>query len=892
MAEQEELQLRVTLDDQASAQLSALRGQLDQMRQAGPVTAQVQQASPQIVAAIGDVVKQLSAMAQQIGQLPAQITTAMSSAVQGLQQVQTQLTQIGTQVQQNAQAVAAVPGHVAHGAQALGSAIRQAGFFGGIAAGVTTEFIGQLKALGNNLLERATDFKGLANSMENLETHARGVGQTMTGYKGLTEQLQLGGMSAEQAQKVVSQFSDLSLELKQYGAENAPTTHRLIQDTDPATTNYILKTMKAMEGAPIEKQINLWTELRENMQQTMQAAGKGEGFEAAWKEISQRAGIDPEAFERLKQGVRLKKELDAPGREANYQARTEETKKFTYESAKAQLLWKDIGESIAASLLHGLGLNNAMGELNTWLERIRVDAEAFEKAWRDVDFDHALEQLGKMEPAIKPFLDEIRTFVTKDLKDLEKSLNSILEWEHGIGKASKEPDVGTKIQRRELEQRGWSDEQIDEYFKKHPLPPDARKPYTYDDLKKWLHGGKEASPQSQEPSAIEKYFGRKFGPRTGVPESDIREYEGAAPPAPPTPPTPPTPRTPPTSSTDLTAEQQERLQRRYTRGGAGAPPPQQPTGTELTPEQQEQLQRGGGEAPQQPTQGKPIIVPPIDVKPQQPRPPRDHTPHSLRERQKREEEEQQKREQDEREPELKPLGPFDPIPTPPPPGPNEGRAANVDPSQRFPQFPRSSRVEDYRPPGGGEYHSMLDPDATAKQQQFLKEYNERLKMPEGQAWLNTKEPSFPTGSPLEKLIEGADKYIKGAVAHSSRRRLESWGKASSSQFVGTDEAADQPSSFENRFGVWPGMGADKLDQTSAKLDEAANQNVNISGAGKIQVDVRAPPGTSVAAQSDGFFKSTEITRMTQMMPADFGPGPVTGVSAGQGVAANGTVGAA
>jgi hypothetical protein len=116
--------------------------------------------------------------------------------------------------------------------------------------------------------------------------------------------------------------------------------------------------------------------------------------------------------------------------------------------------------------------------------------------------------------------------------------------------------------------------------------------------------------------------------------------------------------------------------------------------------------------------------------------------------------------------------------------------------------------------------------------------------------------------------------------------------ASSSQFVGPDEAADQPSSFENRFGVWPGMGADKLDQTSAKLDQAANQNVNISGAGKIQVDVRAPPGTSVAAQSDGFFKSTEITRMTQMMPADFGPGPVTGVSAGQGVAANGTVGAA
>jgi hypothetical protein len=185
---------------------------------------------------------------------------------------------------------------------------------------------------------------------------------------------------------------------------------------------------------------------------------------------------------------------------------------------------------------------------------------------------------------------------------------------------------------------------------------------------------------------------------------------------------------------------------------------------------------------------------------------------------------------------------------------------------------------------------MFDPDAAVKNQQFLKEYGERLRMPEGQAWLNAEQPRFPTGSPFEKLMEGADKYLKGAVAHSSRRRLESWGRAS--QFVGSDEAADQPSSFENRFGVWPGMSADKLDQTSAKLDQAANTNVNISGAGRISVDVRAPPGTSVDAQGEGFFKSTEITRLTQMMPADFGPAPVTGVSAGQGVAANGTVGAA
>ena len=58
------------------------------------------------------------------------------------------------------------------------------------------------------------------------------------------------------------------------------------------------------------------------------------------------------------------------------------------------------------------------------------------------------------------------------------------------------------------------------------------------------------------------------------------------------------------------------------------------------------------------------------------------------------------------------------------------------------------------------------------------------------------------------------------------------------------EGEGKPSGFEDRFGVWPGTGADKLDQTSSKLDQAANQNVNISGAGKIQVDVRAPPRTS------------------------------------------------
>jgi hypothetical protein len=80
-----------------------------------------------------------------------------------------------------------------------------------------------------------------------------------------------------------------------------------------------------------------------------------------------------------------------------------------------------------------------------------------------------------------------------------------------------------------------------------------------------------------------------------------------------------------------------------------------------------------------------------------------------------------------------------------------------------------------------------------------------------------------------------------------------------------------------------------LPEVSSKLDQAASQNVEVSGTGRIAVDVNAPSGTSVTAQAEGFFKSTEITRQTQMMPAEFGPAPATGISAGEGALSTGTV---
>lgn len=91
---------------------------------------------------------------------------------------------------------------------------------------------------------------------------------------------------------------------------------------------------------------------------------------------------------------------------------------------------------------------------------------------------------------------------------------------------------------------------------------------------------------------------------------------------------------------------------------------------------------------------------------------------------------------------------------------------------------------------------------------------------------------------------------------------------------------------------WQERGAWQLDQAQAgaDLDRSAAQQVNVSGTGRIRVDVRAPEGTRVDAQGEGLFKTTEIMRQTQMLPADYGPAAATGVNAGAGTLGNGTGG--
>jgi hypothetical protein len=51
-------------------------------------------------------------------------------------------------------------------------------------------------------------------------------------------------------------------------------------------------------------------------------------------------------------------------------------------------------------------------------------------------------------------------------------------------------------------------------------------------------------------------------------------------------------------------------------------------------------------------------------------------------------------------------------------------------------------------------------------------------------------------------------------------------------------------------------------------DQAAQK---VEGTGKITVDVNAPKGTRVSAEGGGLFKQTEISRQTQMQPAQAGP---------------------
>lgn len=67
-----------------------------------------------------------------------------------------------------------------------------------------------------------------------------------------------------------------------------------------------------------------------------------------------------------------------------------------------------------------------------------------------------------------------------------------------------------------------------------------------------------------------------------------------------------------------------------------------------------------------------------------------------------------------------------------------------------------------------------------------------------------------------------------------------------------------------------GAVANALDwSTGRQLDK--RQAVDVNGTGKIDVSVSAPNGTSVKAEGGGLFKKTEITRSTQMAPAEKGP---------------------
>jgi hypothetical protein len=60
-----------------------------------------------------------------------------------------------------------------------------------------------------------------------------------------------------------------------------------------------------------------------------------------------------------------------------------------------------------------------------------------------------------------------------------------------------------------------------------------------------------------------------------------------------------------------------------------------------------------------------------------------------------------------------------------------------------------------------------------------------------------------------------------------------------------------------------------LDASGSKLD-SSESNVKVTGSGKLDVNVNAPPGTSVRASGDGLLKDTKVQQETQMAPASKG----------------------
>ncbi len=816
--EQEELQLRVSLDDQASAQLAALRGQLDQMRGASAATSQVQQAAPQIVAAISGAVQQLTAMAQQLQQLPTQITAAMSGAVQGLQQVQTQLAQVSTQVQQAAQGVAAIPGHVAQGAQGMTTAIRQASFFGSMlgsfAGNIGAQLLEKLGELGLNLVQRATDFHGLAESMQDVQIHARGVGMSMTGYEGLQRQLQIGGMGAKEAQGAISRLADMQTEFQQYGTQFAPATRRLTQNVqDPETLKYMYEYMEKMSRSTVPEKINLINAALENIRTTMTARGLAGSVEGAQREFLEKQGLDPASWAKVREGYRVREELnrrlESPARDQMLRDRTRETEKFTEESLRASFYWEDIGKSLAASVLHATGLGTAMGELNTWLEDALVDVEKFEQVFRETgSFEKAI---GAISPAWAPFGQELDKAVVQ-FKGFGEDLVKWNGYIQTLGTAMHD-NIVVPLQTALTDM--WN------------AFPEGLKNFLTGKTMHEQRGGAPPQITGKEPTV-----GERLDPLSTYNRYNELQRQGY---------------------TD------EQIRRHFETQGYD--PYKKPT-----------------EEPQGPST---TVVP--------------HLPEGLTQT-----------------PQLRPLAP--------PERPLRGQRQSYEEGAGQPIIvspaDMAALVKSARPEVGGQTDGYAGVQLAGYKEKIIGEVASQLTTPRGllksgadlaetaKAGLKPEAPTL-MGAAMSTLPFGLGEipgFLKGhqeagdPVLQWLRSKLgipdadvsepSPWAKGGAWH---KDEG--QPSEFGDRFGVWPGMGADKLDQTSSKLDQAANQNVNISGAGKIQVDVRAPPGTSVDAQGDGFFKSTEITRLTQMMPADMGPLPMTGVSTGQGVAGNGTMAA-
>jgi hypothetical protein len=132
------------------------------------------------------------------------------------------------------------------------------------------------------------------------------------------------------------------------------------------------------------------------------------------------------------------------------------------------------------------------------------------------------------------------------------------------------------------------------------------------------------------------------------------------------------------------------------------------------------------------------------------------------------------------------------------------------------------------------------------------------------------DPNFEAGGQAVPDVRG-ERFgdwggFKG-VAASRRWRLEQQAQVAKSA---ADVAAQPP-----RTPGWPQRGnlteEALLAHARRSLDADQNAATKVEGSGKIRVDVNAPKGTSVAAESSGLFKTIETYRQTQMEPAERGP---------------------